>query len=269
MLYSKEFRTKANIIYITKTIYKFMVKDRTTAILSTDNGMVALDSPVKLKILELLANGTISFDELVEKSKKAKSTISVHLHDLEELNLIYEKTFPNDKRKKYFVLNALYLAYSEPPLRNQYNRHLDYIAASILSGGSLKEKLFCSFRFGMEAYGIDPKPILKKMGNDLGTRIGPGFKSNNCEDILNELSFFWENHKLGDMTVIEGDNIAVLVNNCHHCSKMPNVGKTLCSMDEGIIEGVLSSRIKLDCNVKETECNGTGHCHCKFVVEEK
>lgn len=246
-----------------------METGRTTAILSTDNGMVALDSPVKLKILELLANGTTSFDELVEKSKKAKSTISVHLHDLEELNLIHEKTFLNDKRKKYFVLNALYLAYSERPLRDQYNRHLDDIAASILRGESLKEKLFCSFRFGMEAYGIDPKPILKKMGNDLGTKIGQGFKSKNCEDILDEISFFWENHKLGDMTVIEGRKPALLVNNCHHCSKMPDVGKTLCSMDEGIMEGVFSSRLNLAYNVRETECHGTGYRHCKFVVEEK
>ncbi|MCG2727177.1 MAG: ArsR family transcriptional regulator [Candidatus Methanoperedenaceae archaeon] len=246
-----------------------MGKDRTTAIFSTCDGMVALDSPVKLKILELLQNGTASFDELVEKSRKAKSTISVHLHDLEESNLIQEKTFPNDKRKKYFVLNALYLAYSEIPLRSQYNTHLDNIAASALNGNSFKEKLFCTFRYGMEAYGIDPKPILKKLGNDIGIKIGPGFKSEDCEGILNELSFFWEYHRLGDMTVIEGNRLAVLVNNCHHCSKMPNAGKTLCSMDEGIIEGVLSSRLKLDCNVRETECNGTGHRHCKFVVEEK
>jgi predicted hydrocarbon binding protein/DNA-binding HxlR family transcriptional regulator len=246
-----------------------MEMDRTTAILSTDNGIVALNSTVKLKILELLANGNTSFDELVEKSKKAKSTISVHLHDLEELNLINEKTFPDDKRKKYFVLNSLYLAYSETPLRDMYRRHLDEVAASILNGDSLKEKLFCSFRFGMEAYGIDPKPILKKMGNDLGTKIGQGFKSKNYEDILDEISCFWENHKLGNMTVIEGRKPALLVNNCHHCSKMPDVGKTLCSMDEGIIEGVFSSRLNLDYNVRETECHGTGYHHCKFVVEEK
>lgn len=246
-----------------------MDKDRTTVILSTDSGMVALDSPVKLKILELLANGTASFDELVEKSRKAKSTISVHLHDLEELNLIQEKTFPNDKRKKYFVLNALYLAYSETPLRAHYKTKLDNIAASILKGESFKETLFCCFRFGMEAYGIDPKPLLKTMGNDIGAKIGQGFKSKDYEGILNELSFFWEFHRLGDMTVIEDDEHVILVNNCYHCSKMPNVGKTVCSMDEGIIEGVISSKLKHDCNVKETECNGTGHRHCKFVVEEK
>lgn len=246
-----------------------METGRTTAILSTDRGMVALDSPVKLKILELLANGITSFDELVEKSRKAKSTISVHLHDLEELNLIQEKTFPNDRRKKYFVLNALYLAYSESPLRNHYDAHLENIAASVLDGDSFKETLFQSLRYGMEAYGIDPKPILKKLGTDIGARIGQGFKSRDMEGIFNELSFFWEHHKLGDMTVIKGSIPSILVNNCHHCGKMPNVGKTLCSMDEGIIEGIFSSTLDYDCSIKETECCGTGYRHCRFMVQEK
>ncbi len=246
-----------------------MDKSRTTAILSTDNGMVALDSPVKLKILKLLENGTKSFDELVEKSNKAKSTISVHLHDLEELNLIQEKTFPNDKRKKYFVLNSLYLAYSETPLRNQYNSNLDNLALSILNGDSFKDKLFCTFRFGMEAFGIDPKPILKQMGIDIGIKIGPAFRAEDCDGILDELTVFWEHHELGEMSSIEADIPTLVVSNCHHCSKMPDVGKTLCSMDEGIIEGIFSSKLDRHCNVKETECWGTGHRHCKFVVERK
>jgi len=71
-----------------------MEMSRNTAILSNDRGMVALDSPVKLKILELLNNGYASFDDLVEKSMKAKSTISVHLHDLQEMNLITGENFP-------------------------------------------------------------------------------------------------------------------------------------------------------------------------------
>jgi len=243
-----------------------MEDHRPTAILSTHSGMIALDSPVKLKILEILENGTTSFDELVEKSRKAKSTISVHLHDLEELNLIQEKSFPNDKRKKYFVLNAIYLAYSQKPLHKCYNTQMDLI--STLNGDSFKEQLFYIFRYGMEAYGIDPKPILKKLGTDIGARIGTELKSHDCEGILEELSVFWNQHKLGQMTLLKGDQTAISVTNCYHCGKMPNGGKTLCSMDEGIIEGVISSKLKYNCRVREIECYGTGHKNCKFVVDE-
>ncbi|MFZ3384056.1 MAG: winged helix-turn-helix domain-containing protein, partial [Candidatus Methanoperedens sp.] len=201
-----------------------MENGRATAILSTDRGMIALDSPVKLRILEILENGTASFDELVEKSMKAKSTISVHLNDLKDLDLIREKTFPNDKRKKFFVLNAIYLAYSQAPLNNHYNIQMDCI--STLNGDSFKEKLFCTLRYGMEAYGIEPKPILKTLGNNIGTRICQELKSCNLRGILEDLSVFWGEHELGEMTVLKGDQAAISVIDCYHCGKMPDVGKT-------------------------------------------
>ncbi len=243
-----------------------MENDRTTVILSTQRGMIALDSPVKLKILEILENGTASFDELVEKSMKAKSTISVHLNDLKELDLIREKTFPNDKRKKFFVLNAIYLAYSQAPLNNHYNIQMDCI--SISNGNSFKEKLFCTLRYGMEAYGIDPTPILKTLGNSIGERIGPELKSRSFGGILEELSVFWAEHELGEMNLLKGDQTGISVIDCYNCGKMPDVGKTLCSMDEGIIEGVLSSKLKSEFRVKEIECYGTGHDNCKFIIEK-
>jgi len=239
-----------------------------TMIFSTDSGIVALDSPVKLKILEILKKGTTAFDDLVEKSGKAKSTISVHLDDLEELNLIQEKTNPGDKRKKYFMLNSICLACSEKPMREQYNEHLDNVVVSGLNGDSFIKHIFHTIRYGMEAYGFNPKPIMKRLGNDIGTKLGPVFKSDDYEGILNELSVFWKAHELGDMTIINSRIPTVLVINCYHCGKMPNVGKTLCSMDEGIFEGIFSSRLGIDYTVTETECYGTGHNHCRFEVEE-
>lgn len=244
-----------------------MGQEQVTKFFATEKGIVALGSPVKLKMLELLERGVTSFDELVEKSGKAKSTISVHLDDLEALSLIEKKTYPNDKRKKYFVLNSLFLAFSQMPLRKQYNNHLDDIAISGLYGDPFIMHLFRTVRYGMEAYGVDPKPIMKRLGNDVGTKIGPEFKSDDFESILNELSSFWKYQKLGDMIIIEGSKPGILITNCYHCSKMPDVGKTLCSMDEGILEGIFSSRLDMSCSVVETECYGTGHNHCKFVIK--
>lgn len=240
-----------------------------TMIFSTDAGIVALDSPVKLKILELLSQGTTSFDELVEQSGKAKSTISVHLDDLEKLNLIQEKNYPDDKRKKYFVLNSMCMAFSQRPLRNQYNRYLDNIGISELNDSSFIKHLFYTVRYGIEAYGVDPKPLMKIIGNDIGTRIGPGFKPDNLEGILDELIAFWNYHEMGNMSVVRDDKLIILIDNCSNMDKMPSLGKTLCSISEGIIEGILSSRLNLNYDIMETECFGTGHNRCKFVVEVK
>ncbi|MCX9014082.1 MAG: ArsR family transcriptional regulator [Candidatus Methanoperedens sp.] len=246
-----------------------MQQNRLTTIFGTDGGIVALDSPVKLQLLDILKKGTTSFEDLVEQTGKAKSTISVHLNDLEKLNLVQNKPSLHDKRKKYFTLNSLYLAYSQKPMWADYNNYMDNFADLLLNGGSIKENLFSTMQFGMEAYGINPNPILKKMGNDFGVKIINGFSSNDVEGILNELSVFWKKHKMGVMSIIDDDGSVVRVDDCHHCSKMQNIGKTLCSMDEGIMEGLLSNKLGVDYNVQETECYGTGFGHCTFVIEEK
>jgi predicted hydrocarbon binding protein len=146
---------------------------------------------------------------------------------------------------------------------------MDIIASTMFDGDSFKEKLFCSFRYVMEAHGIDPKPILKKLGTDIGIRIGRQFESKECGGILEEISDFWKEHRLGDMTIKNGNGTEISVVNCYHCGKMPNVGKTLCSMDEGFIEGVFLSKLKYVCRVSEIECYGMGHKNCKFILTEK
>ncbi len=244
-----------------------MGQEIATTIFATEKGIVALDSPVKLKILALLKNGVSSFDELVEQSGKAKSTISVHLNDLQSMNLIKEKIYAGDKRKKYFILNSLYLAYSQTPLRQEYYKHLSDVEISGLNGNFFLIHLFHTIRFGMEAYGFDPRPIMKRLGKDVGEQIGHEFNSQNINGILKELTVFWKNQDLGKMTVIDGARPGILVTDCYHCSRMPDVGKTLCSMDEGIIEGIFSNRLDLILDVQEIECYGTGHGHCRFVIE--
>ena len=84
-----------------------------TALFSTDHGFIALDGPVKLKILDFLKIGSRSFDEIVKHTGKAKSTISVHINDLKLCDLIKEHIDANDKRKKIYNLNSQYMACSQ------------------------------------------------------------------------------------------------------------------------------------------------------------
>ena len=246
-----------------------MEQNRATTIFATKGGIIALDSPVKLQLLEILKEGTTSFEELVNQTGKAKSTISVHLNDLEKLNLIENKPSPSDKRKKFFVFNSQYVAHSQKPMWENYETHMNNFADLMSNGAQIRENLFSTMRFSMEGYGINPNPILKKMGTDIGIKIIRGFESDDMAGILSELSVFWKNHNMGVMSIINNSNSTVRIDGCHHCSRMPNIGKTLCSMDEGILEGVLSGKLDVDYNVQETECYGTGHGHCTFVIKEK
>ncbi len=48
---------------------------------------------------------------------------------------------------------------------------------------------------------------------------------------------------------------------------MPDIGRTQCSLDEGILEAIIEEKLKVQCSIQETECYGTGHDHCKFIIK--
>jgi len=244
-------------------------KNNITIIFSTENGMVALDSPVKLKILEFVHTRSRSFEEVVNECCKAKSTISVHLKDLVMQNIILEQKDPYDKRKKYYSLNSQFIAYSQTPMQNCYNRIIDRLMNTVDSGNSEIEffRTLChTIRYGLEAYGMNPKPVFKKIGNDIGKKMGKFFVAGSIEELLSGLAEFWQLHGLGEIEIDNLDSLTLIVHDCFDCSDMPDVGRTLCALDEGIFEGIFEASLKLSVTVKEVECYGTGHNHCKFEI---
>ncbi|HIH86507.1 MAG TPA: ArsR family transcriptional regulator [Methanosarcinales archaeon] len=244
-------------------------KNNITIIFSTENGMVALDSPVKLKIVEFIHGKPRSFEDVVNECCKAKSTISVHLKDLVMQNIILEQKDPSDKRKKHYSLNSQFIAYSQTPIQNCYNRIIDRLMDTVDSGNSEMEffRTLChTIRYGLEAYGMNPKPVFKNIGNDIGQKMSRFFVAGSIEELLTEMAVFWQLHSLGEIEIHNLDPLTLIVHDCFDCSDMPNVGRTLCALVEGIIEGIFEASLKLSVTVKELECFGTGHNHCKFEI---
>jgi len=80
-----------------------MEPDGQTALFSTLNGIIAIDGPVKLQIMEFLYENAQSFDDIVKHTGKAKSTISVHLKDLKASHLlsIVKESFSYQYSRQY------------------------------------------------------------------------------------------------------------------------------------------------------------------------
>jgi transcriptional regulator, ArsR family len=84
--------------------YKYQVE-----LFSTQKGLYVVDSPIRIKILNLLREKERKFDEIVDLSDKAKSTISEHLKKLYEEGIVDSRIDPEDARKKIFSLKSEYL----------------------------------------------------------------------------------------------------------------------------------------------------------------
>ena len=66
---------------------------------ATPEGVLAIKSPVRVKILSMLRNGDLSFDEIVKLSGRAKSTVSSHLKAMSRDGIINSRVDPEDARK--------------------------------------------------------------------------------------------------------------------------------------------------------------------------
>jgi hypothetical protein len=98
--------------------------------------------------------------------------------------------------------------------------------------------------------------------------VASNFKAKTQTTLMKEVTEYWSTHGLGRMShTQENSTMTIIVDECLECKDSPNVGDTLCTLDEGLIEGILEAKLKVDASVKEIECYGTGHDHCKFVVK--
>lgn len=234
-------------------------------IFSTESGILAVTSPVKKKILHLLSEGEKTGSEIRKELDKAKSTISVHLKDLEELGLIEEKTSPSDKRKKVFSLSATLFGKSQLPSDQHYEKILNNLKNSAGNNYEFLKNLFHLIRYGFDSLGINVGPALKNLGRDAGRSLAENFESENMTELLKEVQRFWKNNKLGNIEIKQNQ---LIVYDCFDCGGLPNISKTVCSLDEGMLEGIIEEKTGTKITVKEDECFGTGKNHCKFKIEK-
>ena len=75
---------------------------------ATPEGVLAIKSPVRVKILSMLRDGDLSFDEIVKLSGRAKSTVSSHLKSMTRDGIISSRINPKDGRKKIFFIRPIY-----------------------------------------------------------------------------------------------------------------------------------------------------------------
>lgn len=236
-----------------------------TEIFSTDNGILTIKSPVKKEILSLLNDGEKTGREIREELNRAKSTISVHLSDLEELGLIEERPCPSDKRKKIFSLCANPFGKSQIPSKEPYEEILKNLRKSAGESYKFLRSLFHLIRYGFESMGIDMRPALRVLGRDAGRSIAKDLESENMSNLVSEIQTFLKDNKLGELLIENKKDLTII--NCFDCAGLPNIGSTVCTFYEGFFEGMIIEKTDLNVSVREVECFAEGKNYCRFKIE--
>ncbi|MGB9936259.1 MAG: V4R domain-containing protein [Methanobacterium sp.] len=237
---------------------------------ATSKGVRTVDSPVKAKILSMLREGELSFDQIVDLSGKAKSTVSVHLKKLVSEGIIASKADPDDARKKIFYINSEYLGdlSREKKLGDDLE---DYVSSYVMSDGDPFEffrLMFKTIRVGLISQGVNIDPILHEAGINVGNALYERVYDPDINEFLGNIAQFWETHYLGSVNVKSLEPLVISVSECYECRHLPYLGKPACAFDAGILKALFSTYYKDKRTVDETKCYAMGDKYCCFVIEK-
>lgn len=240
---------------------------------STNDTVAAVDSPIKVQILELVSAGPLPFDLIVERTQKAKSTISVHIRDLVGSGLVISDPDPHDSRRRIIRLSSdaigrLTNTDRDAGVIHAHNRH-----------GAGEDTPFCDedlvsfFRYCVQVFrtqamvmGINIDPVLELTGRHVGTVLAPRVAGDTVEDVVQKMDAFWQAHGLGAITLAGTGPITLEVLGCFECEDLPVTGHSTCVFDIGVLTAVFSFHLDCQVTVVEESCYSSGGDRCIFVI---
>jgi len=241
----------------------------TVELLSSESGVHAVKSPVRVLILETLREGEVPFDEIVRRTGRAKSTVSVHLRDMVNEGIVGWRLDPADARKKLFFTNAERIGALSSSER--ISAELARYAGDYRESGSdpfaYFRLVFRTIRTILMQTGINLDPVLTAAGEEVGRAVFPTVEDKRTGVFLKNVAAFWECHGLGRIETGSEDPLEIFVYDCFECVDLPRIGRPACSFDTGVLAALFSGHFDRGVTVVETHCYAAGDAYCRFVIE--
>ncbi|GAB4308011.1 MAG: ArsR family transcriptional regulator [Methanobacteriaceae archaeon] len=247
--------------------------NKSITLFATKKGVNVVKSPVKSTILQALKKKELKFDEIVKVAGKSRSTVSVHLKELREQGIVESRTHPHDKRKKIFFLNSRYIGEMNPNSMEELEEgKLEFLIEHLIHQGNPFEffrLMFHILRVEMIKEGINLDPLLQHTGKKIGKVFFPELQNKNTEKFLEKIVKFWEANTLGKLEIRSIKPLIVRAYDCFECEFLPNIGKSACALDSGILEALFTSHFSQQVTVDEVKCYARGDQYCCFILKLK
>ena len=233
---------------------------------STADGIRAVDSPVRVRIVAMLKERAMPFDEIVAGAGRAKSTISVHLNGLAAEGIIGSRLDPRDRRKKIFYLDSGYLGGLQRDRVLEGDVRELFAKKGVPDAVELFKIVFLTMRVELYLQGINVDPVLTDAGYRVGGALYAHIGSPDLDALLGNMAKFWADHRLGRIVIRSRSPLTIFIYDCFECARLPRLGRPACAFDRGMFRALFGAHFGEEPAVEEVECYAMGHDHCSFII---
>ena len=118
-------------------------------------------------------------------------------------------------------------------------------------------------------FGLPPEDVIQTLAVKIGREISKEMVSKNLEDLLDEISRFWEENNLGQLQVLKSDSITIVVKGCYKCQFMgEEAAASICSFGQAIIQTVIDSTLGRRSSSIATRSPEEPGIACRFELVE-
>ena len=214
-------------------------------IFSSENKVDVIKGQIKVQILDSLCNKNMSFNEIVQLTGKAKPTVSQHLRELVDEGLIRSTKDPQDARRKIFCINAELLGELSCDREAKFDIE-EYFSKlpQLKDPFEFYRLILRSLRTEFWNDGINIDPILRNAGKRVGDIFYEELKDSDLNQLLENITRFWENKQLGRIEIRNLDPLTICVYDCFECKDLPEIGEPACAFDSGVLDSIFSRHFK-------------------------
>lgn len=136
--------------------------------------------------------------------------------------------------------------------------------ASVNREDPLYTATFRAVEYSALKYSLSSKVVIMRTS---GYRLGQEFVRSGLIATLEDAPLVLSLYKIGLLDIVDEslNKMRLNIYECISCYGLPNIGRTMCDFEAGVLQGILSELFGSS-SVKERYCWGTGYSFCGFEV---
>ncbi len=231
----------------------------------TKNGLVQVSNDVRRQILHELESKNLSLTDLSKITKKAQSTLSVHLDKMISEDLIAVHDDPEDSRRKIYSLTSVMLAHSKPPSDAAMSMAMKVLTEVASDPVRTRDALARFIFLGFDGLGLSIEPMATILGSIHAMALNGSLTGKTFDDTVANARDYYHKMGFGEANIYSLKPLSIIIKD--NLSFTEDSAKSLGYYAAGFFSKIIEDATGRTYTVVSSEVFGSECNYFKFTLE--